>query len=120
MAERMWYEPWNDAPKRLGRLEVARGPESGHWLVRACVSDRRTAEAVLRRWRREFLGQVVQLLQDGEPVEDEQTRLTRLRRERACREATYFERLADEARSEDKPVDEIRYRVLAARFRAVR
>jgi hypothetical protein len=59
----------------------------------------------------------VRILQDGEPVEDNQALLTRLRRERVEREAAYFERLADEAQAEGKPLAEERYRLTAARFR---
>jgi hypothetical protein len=118
MPKHLWYEHWSfERPKRLGRLEVARGPELGHWLFRAYVEDRRTAEAILRRWRRDFPDQVVCILLDGEPVEDELHARTRRRRERAQREAAYFERLADEAHSESKAVDEIRYRSLASQFR---
>jgi hypothetical protein len=118
MVEHVWYEHWAfKRPKRIGRLEVARGPELGHWLYRAYIEDRRTAEAVLRRWRRDFPDQVVAILQDGDQVEDELHARTRRRRERAEREAAYFDRLADEAHSGGKAVDEIRYRSLAAQFR---
>jgi hypothetical protein len=54
---------------------------------------------------------------DGEPVEDALHDRARLRRERAEREAAYFGRLANEAHSEGKAVDEIRYRGIAAKFR---
>lgn len=115
MAE--WYEKLGPPQtSKVGRLEVCRGLAEGRWLVRAYVADRETAEAVLKRWRREYPNQVQRILQDGEQFEDELRRLSRLKRERAERETRYFERLADEALAEGNVEAEDRYRQFAAQF----
>jgi hypothetical protein len=117
----VWIESYNlpspkGARRRFGRLEVCRGPAEGRWAVRAYVPNRLVAEKVLARWRQEYPRQAVRLLEDGEPVEDELRRQARLKRERAEREAAYFERLADEARREGKHKEARYYRRCAADF----
>jgi hypothetical protein len=107
--------PEPETPSAL-RLEVCRGPASGRWYICAYVPSPEIAERVLSRWRREFPGQIVALLEGGKPAEDCVQREERLSRERAEREARYFLRLAEDASREGKSARARYYRKCARRF----